>query len=667
MKTQPSILIFTFFIFHFSLISAQGIRDSVFEISGVEVFAEEELFVLEEAGMQTTQVDTLVLQKKSGLSLSSLLSENTPIFIKSQGRGALATASFRGTAASHTQVNWNGMNINSPMLGSVDFSQIPVYLIDDISLKHGTSSMADQSGGLGGAIHINNQANWDNTFSAKYQQGIGSYSTYDEFLSLSFGNKKIQSKTRIYHNYSKNDYSYNNRSNPEINYANGEVYFPLDTNTNADYKLYGLLQEVYLRAGNRDVVSLKYWGQHSERSLPEVSSYDGPENNNLNRQNATDHKVVGAWKHYGKQSKLTLNSGYTNKDMTYEQQYLIGGQGLSYTVHSFSTQHSWYNSGKYRWNINSSTIFNASFSGNYHKISTRDTVAQTGYKQDRLELSAFAGIQKQFFERLNTNVMLRQDMVKGQDIPITPFFGFDYRLRKEVDLILKGNLSHNHHLPSLNDLYWQPGGNADLNAEEGLSSELGLEFKHNGDKTYFFADINGYYSDIDNWILWVQNVKGYREPQNVQNVVSKGIEMNARLEFNIRKLHYRLMGNYAYTKAINYDKSPEWESVYGKQMVYIPEHSANLMFNINYKNWNLTWQHNSYSLTYTTTSNDVSNFNTFPAYFMNDLTLSKSWTVKDFAFSGEVRLYNLFDENYYSAINHPMPGRNYMLLLAIEF
>ena len=129
---------------------SQGIRDSVFRIEGVSVEAER-IFLKEEAGMKQSRVDSTVLQTKAALSLSELLSENTSVFIKKHGRGALATASFRGTAASHTQVNWNGISLNSPMAGMVDFSLIPVYLIDELNLKHGPASLADGTGGIGGS------------------------------------------------------------------------------------------------------------------------------------------------------------------------------------------------------------------------------------------------------------------------------------------------------------------------------------------------------------------------------------------------------------------------------------------------------------------------------------------------------------------------------------
>ena len=167
------------YLFIFILLStvlpvrAQHLKDTL-HLQEVIIRADR-FFKKENAGMKETRVDSLILLQKMNLSLSELLSENTSVFIKSMGRGALATASFRGTAASHTQVSWNGININSPMIGMVDFSLIPVYIIDDMNLKHGTASISDQSGGLGGSISINNTVDWNKPFGVKYMQGFGSY------------------------------------------------------------------------------------------------------------------------------------------------------------------------------------------------------------------------------------------------------------------------------------------------------------------------------------------------------------------------------------------------------------------------------------------------------------------------------------------------------------
>ena len=96
---------------------------------------------MKEIGVQKTRLDTLVLHENIALSMADVLTFNTSIFVKQYGRATLSTVAFRGTSPSHTQVTWNGMRINSPMLGMTDFSMIPSYFIDDASLLHGTSSV----------------------------------------------------------------------------------------------------------------------------------------------------------------------------------------------------------------------------------------------------------------------------------------------------------------------------------------------------------------------------------------------------------------------------------------------------------------------------------------------------------------------------------------------
>lgn len=113
---------------------------------------------MKDIGVQQTKFDSLVLKENIALSMADILTFNSSIFVKNYGRATLSTVSFRGTSASHTQVTWNGMRINSPMLGMTDFSMIPSYFIDDASLFHGTSSVNMTGGGLGGLGETGNCA-----------------------------------------------------------------------------------------------------------------------------------------------------------------------------------------------------------------------------------------------------------------------------------------------------------------------------------------------------------------------------------------------------------------------------------------------------------------------------------------------------------------------------
>lgn len=115
--------------------------------------------------------------------MADILTFNTSIFVKQYGRATLSTVAFRGTSPSHTQVTWNGMRINSPMLGMTDFSMIPSYFIDDASLLHGTSSVNEAGGGLGGAVKLSTRPADADGFNLQYTQGVGSFSTFDEFCA----------------------------------------------------------------------------------------------------------------------------------------------------------------------------------------------------------------------------------------------------------------------------------------------------------------------------------------------------------------------------------------------------------------------------------------------------------------------------------------------------
>ncbi|MDD2277519.1 MAG: TonB-dependent receptor plug domain-containing protein [Bacteroidales bacterium] len=648
----------------FTLISfSQGIQDSTFQIKEVEIVAERN-FRKEKGGMKETWVDTLVLLQKANLSLSELLSENTPVFIKSHGRGALATASFRGTAASHVQVKWNGININSPMTGMVDFSLIPVYVIDDMNLKHGGASIADNSGGLGGSIEINNKVDWDKKYSVKYMQGFGSYASFDELLSVGFGNKRIQFKTRLYHNYSKNDYTFINRGVGNINPETGVVTNPLDTNDNANYTKYGILQELYFRAGEKEVFSAKYWGQWADRTIPRATSYEGPDNSNLNNQIDNDHKVVADWKHYSSNSNFSVRTGYSQKQLDYTLKNYVLGSGQVLAIDSKSFAKSLYNSANYTLNINKTLSIESSLDVNYHDVDTHEAVKRTGYKKQRFEVSVFFAVRKSYNDRLNLNLMVRQERIDNSFAPIIPFLGFDFRIIKGKDLLLKGNIARNYHHPSLNDLYWQPGGNPDLLPEEGISGELGLEYQKTYQGHLLKSELTAYRSDINDWIIWIPSYKGFWEPRNIKRVLTQGIEFKVSLDGRINRLKYKLAGNFAFTPSLNYGDPSVWGDLsYGKQLVYVPLQSNNIMVSLSYLGFFATYQFNHYGERFTTSSNDFTRRDWLYPYFMNDLILGKDFHISNIHLSAEFKIYNLFNETYHSILYRPMPGRNYMFLL----
>jgi iron complex outermembrane receptor protein len=234
-------------------------------------------------------------------------------------------------------------------------------------------------------------------------------------------------------------------------------------------------------------------------------------------------------------------------------------------------------------------------------------------------------------------------------------------------------VARNYHLPTLNDLYWQPGGNPELRPEQGFSMEAGLEYlklfrgvRLPGSRK-LQAEITMYRSYIDQWILWIPSYRGYWEPVNIRDVLSTGTETELGWEAGRGAFHYSLRGTYAYTHSVNLGDSLVWsDASYGKQLVYVPLHSGNLMVRVSYRAFFLTYQYNAYSERFTTSSNDLTRRDWLYPYFMNDVAVGAMFRAGKVLLSAELKVMNLFNETYHSVLYRPMPGRNYHLLIQMK-
>ncbi len=649
--------------------SGQPISDTI-RIKTVEVFADK--IIKEDAGKTTTKIDSISMIKALTSNLSELILQNTPIFIKEYGRGAMATASFRGTAPSHTQVSWNGISLNSPMLGMVDFSTIPVYFTDNVSLLHGSGSLSERSGALGGVVKLDNTTDWQNKFSGRLLTGIGSYGTKDEFFRINGGNRKIQSQTRAFYNYSDNDYQFVNKFIADIDPKTGSYLYPTQQNKNSRYENYGLLQEFYIHPSEKSVFILRYWYQHNDRTIPRLLSNETDNNTNINRQSENAHRPVAEWRYYGKKGTLSITSGANIQLLHYQLKTKVSGVADQLVINSNSK------SASYLFKA----IYNYEFSDNLSVITGANTEISSvnsnnsplndekqGYDQQRQDHSFYIQLSKSFSDKLSANLMAREDFIGGKSTPFIPSAGIEYHPFHDKGYFLKGNLSRNYHQPSLNDLYYIPGGNPVLKPEEGMMADMGTGYSGAGGNMTFHASLNGYYSRINNWIIWLPSPQGYWEPYNMKRVNASGFELNSGISGKFYAFDYHLNGNYAFTRSINRDDARNWadESI-GKQLPYIPKHSSNILVNLSHTGYHITWLWTYYSERFTTTSNDkTSKLDVLYPYFMNNLYFGKEIKLNRNKLDIELKILNLFNEEYRTVLQHPMPRRNYSLLIRYDF
>lgn len=580
----------------------------------------------------------------------------------------MATASFRGTAPSHTKVSWNGLELNSPMLGMVDFSLIPVYFTEEVSLLHGSSSMAETAGALGGSIQLANKADWNNILSGKLLSGFGSFQTLDEYLQLNVGNRTIQSKSALFYNASRNDFRFLNKLNAELDPVSGKYLYQTERNRNADYRNYGFLQEIYLKPAENQFFSLKTWLQHNDRSIPQLLTNEGDAIANINRQTENALRSVAEWKLFGVSSRLSLLSGVNLQQSGYRLENRVSGSQNQLAIDATARILSFVNKMHYRRQWDDSFWLQAGLEANWHRVISENHATATqlsGYHKTRMEHSLFAGLEKQFSPRWNVVFLLREELIDGKHQALLPLLRANYQPFSEKPWSFSASLAQNSHPPTLNDLYYLPGGNPNLRSEKGLQADMGAANDFPVGNGLIHTGLSLFYSRINDWIIWLPTFQGYWEPKNIELVEGSGMEANVGWNGVFGAVRCKVKGNYAFTRTVNRSQG---SPAYGKQLPYIPKNSANLNVHLSYSRISIDWMWNYYSKRFTTTANSEETITDwlYP-YFMNNLQLASTFPVGKNRLTAECKVLNIFNEDYRTVLQRPMPGRNFLLVLRYDF
>lgn len=615
-------------------------------------------------GATQTSLDSVALRGDISSSLAEVLSQNTSIFIKSYGRGSMASASFRGTAPSHTQVTWNGIKMNSPMVGMVDFSLIPSYFIDEAKIYHGASSVGISGGGLGGAISLASGQEVARGWDAEFIQGISSFSTFDEFLRVTYGNEKFGSSTRVSYASSDNDFKYVN-----YNKRDSEGGYPTERNKNGDFRDLHAMQEFYYTPDTRNRFGLSAWITDSKRGIPMLSVNYRDKDRAKNDQDEETLRIVGDWSRFGEKFMTEAKAGFVYSNIVYRYLGDRGTEELEEMIYSQSQTNSgfaqagigFYPSGKLR--------ISADVQGYVHSVSSNEKYEQTGYDKTRAEFSGHIGAKYAPVERLGLGLDLREDIAGGKASPLIPAVFADYVIWPRYNVAIKASAAKNYRFPSMNDLYFIPGGNDSLRTEKGYTYEGGLEFGIKKERFSLDGEATLYDSEIKQWIVWLPSFKGFWSPVNVKKVHSYGVELKGKLTADLgRGWSLYMAANWARTRSVNKGDPASWndESI-GKQLVYVPEYSSGITGKLGWKGYALTYRYNYYSERFTTSSNETaSRVDRLGSYYMNDVSVEKALSTRFAFLSLKLSVNNLFDEEYVSVLSRPMPGRNYGFYIGLR-
>jgi iron complex outermembrane receptor protein len=592
------------------------------------------------SGFKVTSLETEKMERYAGGSVTGLLERESLLLLKNYGNGGLASASFRGMGASKTRVYWNGIPVNSPANGQSDLSLIPVQGNDRIDVFHGASPVFTGTGGPGGTLSFVSDPAWLRGYSLSAQQGAGSFGMLSEDVSFRSGNGKYEIISSAWFRKAENNFTWVDDFS-----TNMPV---IKQRTNGSYSLSGATTGIFLKRKST-IISATGYISRAHRNLPGpvIESNQGSE-----QQDDRQVRVMAQFKNYALPLKLDFRGAYISDYLDYKN--------YAASLESLTRTRSLYVSGDGKYELKPGHTLTVSFSDNYGVVLSDNHGGEKSINHAILRGS----ISSEWFERFALFVSAEITHARGELIKPSPSVGFDLRISEGGSFFVKGNIGRSVTLPSLNDLYWIPGGNPDLVNETGVNSELSLEVKKmRGRGLSAAGELTFFYSRLTNMIKWLPGDYGIWAPENIPGVISSGSEVSGELGIDAGRSDIKIGVRISYTNTTGSSEISEVDNSAGKQLIYVPYWQGGGTAGYELGAFTAEWYTRYTGLRYTTADNSQS----LDPFIINDISVAYRAGKDRHSLLLALEITNIFNTSYQNIAWYPMPGRGYRITLKYNF
>ena len=214
---------------------------------------------------------------------------------------------------------------------------------------------------------------------------------------------------------------------------------------------------------------------------------------------------------------------------------------------------------------------------------------------------------------------------------------------------VRANIGSAGRIPTLNELFWIPGGNPMLRPDHSIKSEYGVHYEKNilGEIS---LDGDGFLINTTNLIVWEPGANGVWAPINIDQVHSSGVEWSA----NWKPTQY-LSAEFAQqlTDAIKEDASFLGDASQGKQLPYVPRETVHAFITFAFPNNDLIIHGNADFASFRYITSDNTQF--IPGYPVYSASFESHFTVGHIVFTPELTCNNITNVAYQVFPGYPMP------------
>lgn len=579
-------------------------------------------------GAAVWQPDSAILSRLASTSLSDLLMRQSAVYMREYGGGMMGTISMRGTGPSQTAMLWNGINLNHPSLGLIDFSMIPVAAGNRLTVQPGSGSSLYGSDAIGGTVHMHTHADWQSSLRTSLQQEFGSFGRYFTRLQAGGGNEKWQVQTGFYRLQQQNDFSFRNIA---------KAGAPTERQQNAAVHHWGFTPEIYWQPDNKRQFSVKAWyHNHFRQVQPTMAAQEvSDEQRDENLRLMADYE------------QLTGSSGvFRAKAAFIFDEIIFNGDRSATWRYLAQARH------EHNWNSRLTT----EIGGNMQYTSAEVRAYRGNITEQRTDWFVLSRLQLTPHWLISATV--RQTIVPGFSAPIAPALGSQWQHKIYDNQIFTWKLqaSKGYRVPTLNDRFWQPGGNPDIRPESSYNAEssLGWERRNRGSRLQINATLFRMW--VQDWILWLPR-GSFWSPENAREVHVTGLEISSMYHHQIADGYWELRGHYALNRSLNKQALNDNDRSVGKQLPYTPLHRVQASAAIFWKGWLLQTDANYTGTRYPTADNETS----LKPFWISNLLVSKDLQLKKVRGQVLLRVNNLLNADYQNFQLRAMPGRHFQV------
>jgi len=588
-------------------------------------------------GNKIYTLDSLALKNHQTSNLNDILQQISALNIKTYGSSGISNCAARGKNSNHTKVVWNGLDINSQTLGQSDLSLLPITGFTDLKIHMGGSALKYGSGALGALIEINSNSKFEHDKSIEILSEIGSFHNNYNSIKGGYSNKKLYFNSLILNKLSKNDFvvtSYENR---------------LYKQQYSESKSIGIIQNFAWKVNDKNIIDIHIWKNSKSRFIPPLTT-DYPLYN-FQKQLFSDNdlKLSAKWKYLKNNFVHHFLIGFVQNEQTFDKNTT---EIRNYTVKSTT-----------EYDLTTQTHIEYSVSYEQAKAYS----LQLNSNPERKKISTFCSMNHRLS---NSSVFLifREEYTDMGFSPILPSLGYNYYWKNKSSHIISVNLSRNYNLPSLNDLYWYPGGNPNLLPEVSKQFEINYDLEKSISPKITLKNSTGIFASItNNWIQWSPSLENPSLwfAKNYKQVYSRGIEHNISLRKNGNIIYNFELQN-SFILSTNKNTFTSEIDIKNKQLIYTPKHKTAFVFTTIFKNLSVMVQYNNLGKRYLTSNNEDLPGLTLPAIYLFDVGMSYGLKIFKRNLNIHFKIKNLTNLNYVLVQNLPQEGRSFWLTIQLS-